>query len=171
MRRELMLLMAVLVPLAATAETPVVATAPAAVADRVVIEKRKHTLTLYAGDRRLAAYYVALGHDPVGRKLCRGDNRTPEGIYQVVGRRQDSDFHRALRLSYPSLDDVMRARMWGCDPGGDIMIHGLKYDWGARYNRLHRREDWTKGCVAVTNEEIEQIWRMVPDGTEVVIRP
>jgi murein L,D-transpeptidase YafK len=145
-------------------------TGPPALADRVVIEKRAHRMSLYAGNRLLAAYQVALGN-PVGRKLCQGDKRTPEGIYQVVGRKEDSQFHRALRLSYPSIDDAERARSTGCDPGGDIMIHGLKYDYGPRDNKLHRRQDWTKGCVAVTNEEIEQIWGLVPDGTEVVIRP
>lgn len=140
-------------------------------ADRVVIEKARRTLRLYSGDRELAAFYVALGHEPVGRKLCRGDDKTPEGVYQVVARKENSDFHRALRISYPSADDVARAHLWGCDPGGDIMIHGLKQDWGPRLNKLHRRQDWTHGCVAVTNEEIEKIWAMVPDGAEVVIKP
>lgn len=140
-------------------------------ADRVVIEKGKRTLRLYAGTRQLAAFYVALGHEPVGRKLCQGDDKTPEGTYAIEGRRENSDFHRALKISYPSPEDVMRARLWGCEPGGEIMIHGLKEDWGPRYNRLHRRSDWTHGCVAVTNEEIEQIWAMVPDGARVEIKP
>jgi murein L,D-transpeptidase YafK len=141
-----------------------------AVADRIVIEKGKRLLRLYAGTRQLAAYRVALGRQPLGAKICQGDNRTPEGFYQVSGRKADSDFHRALRLSYPTVEDIARAQARGCEPGGDIMIHGLKYDWG-RHSRLHRREDWTKGCVAVTNEEIEQIWSMVPDGARVEIRP
>lgn len=162
MRQGLLLLAAVLLPLGAAA-APVVA-------DRVVIEKASHRLTLYAGGRRLAGYFVALGRAPKGRKVCRGDMRTPEGVYQVVGRKADSGFHRALRLSYPSPDDVRRAQALGCEPGGDIMIHGLKEDWG-RDSPLHRLHDWTHGCVAVTNDEIEQIWRMVPDGTEVDIRP
>jgi murein L,D-transpeptidase YafK len=139
-------------------------------ADRVVIEKSRRTLTLYAGDRRLARFRVALGKAPVGRKLCRGDNRTPEGRYHVAGRKENSDFHRALRISYPSPDDQDRAREAGCQPGGDIMIHGLKEDWG-RDSRFHRLRDWTQGCVAVTNDEIEQIWAMVPDGIEVEIKP
>jgi murein L,D-transpeptidase YafK len=140
-------------------------------ADRVVIEKGKRTLRLYAGARQLAAFYVALGHEPVGRKLCQGDDKTPEGVYAIEGRKENSDFHRALKISYPSAEDRARARLWGCEPGGEIMIHGLKEDWGPRFNRLHRRTDWTHGCVAVTNEEIEQIWALVPDGAKVEIRP
>src|SRR5690242_12646994 len=95
-------------------------------ATRVVIEKADRTLTLYAGERRLAQFWVALGSDPVGPKECQGDNRTPEGRYYVAGRKQDSGFHRALRISYPAERDVERARQLGCKPGGDIMIHGLK---------------------------------------------
>ena len=139
-------------------------------ADRVVIEKARRTLTVYAGETRLARFYVALGKAPVGPKQCRGDNRTPEGLYYVSGRKEKSDFYRALRLSYPSERDVERAREAGCDPGGDIMIHGLKEDWGIA-SKLHRRTDWTKGCVAVTNEEIEQLWTLLPDGVAVEIRP
>jgi murein L,D-transpeptidase YafK len=149
---------------AAAADSPLMA-------DRVVIEKGSRTLRLYAGERLLAFFKVALGHEPVGRKLCAGDNRTPEGRYQVEGRKLNSDYHLALKISYPSQEDLVRARLWGCDPGGEIMIHGLKEDWGPRLNRLHRRSDWTHGCVAVTNEEIEQIWSMVPDGATVEIRP
>lgn len=142
----------------------------AQIADRIVIEKSKHTLSLYANGHRLAAYLVALGRNPVGRKLCQGDDRTPEGYYFVAGRKEDSDFHRALRISYPSPEDRARAEATGCKPGGDIMIHGLKQDWGPD-SRFHVLHDWTRGCVAVTNQEIEQIWAMVPDGAQVEIRP
>jgi murein L,D-transpeptidase YafK len=155
---------------AAHAATAAGGASPLQPADRVVIEKARRTLTLYAGERKLAAFEVALGREPVGRKQCRGDNRTPEGLYRVAGRKENSDFHRALRISYPSERDVARARAAGCEPGGDIMIHGLKPDW-ARLGKWHRRDDWTRGCIAVTNEEIEQIWAMVPDGVEVEIRP
>jgi murein L,D-transpeptidase YafK len=144
---------------------------PAPKADRVVIDKSERSLSLYAGERKLASFWVSLGADPVGRKQCRGDNRTPEGLYYVAGRKENSDFHRALRISYPSAEDVERARARGCEPGGDIMIHGLKNRWPRQTGRLHLLRDWTRGCVAVTNEEIERIWAMVPDGVEVEIRP
>lgn len=143
---------------------------PVPQADRIVIEKAERRLTLYAGERRLASFFVSLGQEPVGAKQCRGDLRTPEGVYRVSGRKADSEFHRALRLSYPSEADVERARAQGCEPGGDIMIHGLRGNWG-RFSRLHLLRDWTLGCVAVTNEEIERIWQMVADGATVEIRP
>lgn len=156
--------------LLATAATASAGDVASPQADRVVIEKAKRTLTVYAGGKRLARFYVALGKQPVGRKLCKGDNRTPEGLYYVSGRKEKSDFHRALRISYPSEVDLDRAREAGCEPGGDIMIHGLKEDWGIA-NKLHRRTDWTRGCVAVTNEEIEELWALLPDGVVVEIRP
>ena len=165
-------IMALVCSVAATAGsvTEVAAGSIRPVADRVVIEKARHRLSLYAHDRRIAEFIVALGHNPVGRKVCAGDKRTPEGYYFVSGRKEDSRFHRALRISYPSPEDRGRAELSGCEPGGDIMIHGLKQDWGAD-NRFHVLHDWTQGCVAVTNEEIEQIWRTVPDGAAVEIRP
>jgi len=155
---------------AATDRAPAQAAAEVTRASLVVIEKTRRTLTLYGGGRKLVSFQVALGKEPTGAKRCRGDNRTPEGLYYVSGRKENSDFHRALRLSYPSPQDVDRARAAGCDPGGDIMIHGLKPDWAA-LGKWHRRDDWTKGCIAVTNEEIERIWAMVPDGIAVEIRP
>ena len=155
---------------AAGTTTEIAAAAAPQTADRIVIEKAKRRLSLYSHGQRLAQFVVALGHEPVGRKLCAGDNRTPEGVYFVSGRKEDSDFHRALRISYPSPEDRGRAELLGCPPGGDIMIHGLKEDWG-KESRFHVLHDWTRGCVAVTNEEIEQIWRMVPDGAEVEIKP
>jgi murein L,D-transpeptidase YafK len=140
-------------------------------ADHIVIEKAERRLTLYAGERPVASFFVALGQEPVGPKRCQGDNRTPEGLYRVAGRKADSDFHRALRLSYPSEADIERARAQGCEPGGDIMIHGLKNEWSRKMGRRHLLRDWTLGCVAVTNEEIERIWQMVADGVTVEIRP
>jgi murein L,D-transpeptidase YafK len=139
-------------------------------ADLVVIEKSKRTLKLYAQGEQIASFWVSLGREPVGRKECQGDNRTPEGFYQVVGRKENSDFHRALRISYPSDYDIAHAQAKGCDPGGDIMIHGLRVEtpWT---RKVHRQTDWTRGCIAVTNEEIERIWQLVPDGAHVEIRP
>lgn len=136
-------------------------------ADLVVIEKAARRLSLFTHGRLLGSYRVALGASPVGTKECQGDNRTPEGFYRVSGRNAGSRFHRSLKLSYPSDHDLARARALGCDPGGDIMIHGLQTDVG----RAHLVTDWTRGCVAVTNEEIEEIWALVPDGARVEIRP
>jgi murein L,D-transpeptidase YafK len=141
-----------------------------AVADRVVVEKRARTLSLYRRDKLLKTYKIALGRNPVGHKEREGDSRTPEGTYVIDSRKADSKFHRALHISYPNVEDRRRARERGVSPGGAIMIHGLPNGAGA-IGAAHRLRDWTDGCIAVTNEEIEEIWRVVPNGTAIVIRP
>ncbi len=141
-----------------------------AVADRILVEKAARTLSLFKDGAVLKSYHVALGREPVGPKEREGDGRTPEGSYVIAGRKEDSAFHRALRISYPNEADLARAQAAGESPGGDIMIHGLKNGLGW-LGRLHTRSDWTEGCIAVTNEEIEEIWRAVPDSTPVEIRP
>jgi murein L,D-transpeptidase YafK len=139
-------------------------------ADRVVILKSAGTMNLESGGRPLKSYKVALGGQPVGAKQQQGDHKTPEGEYFVDAKNAHSQFYMALHLSYPSAKDRARARSRGVSPGGDVEIHGLgkKYGWiGAR----HRLTDWTDGCIAVTNEEIEDIFRIVPVGTPVEIKP
>jgi murein L,D-transpeptidase YafK len=135
--------------------------------DRIVIDKSERTLRAYAGGEQVVAFDVALGRKPK-RKLCEGDGRTPEGVYVVVGRNAKSAYHRALRLSYPSRADRARSRAKECAPGGDIMIHGLRNGFGW-LGRHHTAANWTRGCIAVTNEEIEILWDVVPDGTTVEI--
>jgi murein L,D-transpeptidase YafK len=145
--------------------------APAgATADRVVINKAKRELILFRGTEALRTYRIALGTNPVGPKRRRGDGKTPEGLYTISGRNPRSSYHRSLRISYPSREDRARAARARVDPGGDIMIHGLPNGRGY-IGRLHRQIDWTDGCVAVTDDEIEEIWRLVPDGTPVRINP
>jgi murein L,D-transpeptidase YafK len=138
-------------------------------ADRVVIEKSKHTLTAYAGKQVLASYKVALGRDPVTPKTCQGDYRTPEGHYKIVAQNPISGYHRSLRLDYPNADDIATAKKLGCNPGGNITIHGLQngYDW---VGRTHCSVDWTSGCIAVTNQEMDYLWQILPIGTPVEIR-
>jgi murein L,D-transpeptidase YafK len=139
-------------------------------ADRVLIRKAAHTLSLYRGNRLLKTYKVALGPNVQGHKQEQGDGRTPEGTYVIDAHKRDSAFHRALHISYPNEEDRRRARRPGVSPGGDIMIHGLPNGLGA-IGKAHLLRDWTQGCIAVTNEEIEEIWRMVPNGARVVITP
>ena len=140
------------------------------VADRVVIAKAARTLSLYRGNRLLKTYKVALGPNSKGPKEREGDGRTPEGTYVIDSRRHDSAFHRALHISYPNAADRERARRLRVSPGGAIMIHGLPNGMGF-LGRVHRIRDWTQGCIAVTNDEIEEIWRLVPNGTPVLIEP
>jgi murein L,D-transpeptidase YafK len=143
---------------------------PGTAADRIVIEKAARTLSLFSGGRKLKSYRIALGSRPRGPKQQEGDARTPEGAYVIDGRERDSAFHRALHISYPNADDRRHARARGVSPGGAIMIHGLPNGMGV-IGPAHLLRDWTQGCIAVTNDEIEEIWRAVPNGTPVFIKP
>jgi murein L,D-transpeptidase YafK len=139
-------------------------------ADKIVIVKSTRTMTLLSGEKILKTYKVALGTVPVGPKRVEGDHKTPEGNYTIDSRNPQSQFHMALHISYPSAADQQKARKLGARPGGAIMIHGLAKSF-AYLGPLHRQTDWTDGCVAVTNAEIEEIWKLVPVGTKVEIRP
>jgi murein L,D-transpeptidase YafK len=152
------------------ANWPHSALAPSVQAERVIIEKSARRLTLLAHGVPVKTYRVALGGEPVGPKRREGDRRTPEGVYTVDSRLERSGFHRALHISYPSEADRRLADSAGFAPGGAIMIHGIRNGLGW-LGRAHRAIDWTSGCVAVTNPEIEELWRAVPDGTPVEIRP
>ncbi|HEX2967012.1 MAG TPA: L,D-transpeptidase family protein [Syntrophorhabdaceae bacterium] len=139
-------------------------------ADKVLIEKKERRLTLLSRGEVIKTYKIALGGNPIGPKERRGDNKTPEGMYVIDSRNRDSQYHLALHISYPNEKDKKRARDLGTSPGGDIMIHGIKngYSW---VGSSHTEIDWTKGCIAVTDDEIEEIDRFVPNGTVVEIRP
>jgi murein L,D-transpeptidase YafK len=137
--------------------------------DRVVVLKTEHKLQLLSGDQVVKSYDVALGRGGLAPKRRQGDRRTPEGLYTIDWRNPASRFHLALHISYPQSADKQRARQLGSNPGGDIMIHGLDPE-SSWVGRDHRRNDWTDGCIAVTDAEIEEIWEMVPDGTPVEIR-
>lgn len=139
-------------------------------ADKIVIVKSTRTMTLLSGDKILKIYKVALGTAPVGPKRVEGDHKTPEGNYVIDSRNPQSQFHMALHISYPSAADRQKASKLQARPGGAIMIHGLAKPF-AYLGALHRQTDWTDGCVAVTNAEIEEIWKLVPVGTKVEIRP
>lgn len=139
-------------------------------ADRVLVDKSEHRLVLLRDGSVLKGYRVSFGADPVGHKQREGDERTPEGLYRIDRRNARSAFHRSLHVSYPDRRDVERARELGFAPGGDIMIHGIRNGLGWA-GRLHRLADWTDGCIAVTNREMDELWRAVPDGTPIEIRP
>jgi len=138
--------------------------------DKILIEKKERRLTLILKGKVLKIYKIALGGDPIGPKERRGDNKTPEGTYVIDSRNRGSRYHLSLHISYPNEKDKKRARQLGVSPGGDIMIHGIKngLSW---VGDLHTEVDWTKGCIAVTDEEIEEIDKLAPNGTIVEIRP
>ena len=138
--------------------------------DRILVFKSKRVMQLLDDGTVVKSYRIALGGTPVGRKQQQGDHKTPEGLYTIVGRNPKSQYHRALRVSYPNTEDRTRAAKLGVSPGGDIMIHGLPNGYGW-VGRGHLAKDWTDGCIAVTDQEIEEIWSLVADGTPVEIRP
>lgn len=143
---------------------------PHSQADRVLVEKSKRKLTLFSRGDIIKEYDISLGRKPEGHKVRMGDNKTPEGLYYIDYRVRDSDFHLALHISYPNVLDKLRARDLGVSPGGNIMLHGLKNE-DKDIKRVHGVFDWTNGCIAVTNGEIEEIWKMVPNGTPIYILP
>lgn len=139
-------------------------------ADSMVLDKSARRLTMFNRGRAVRSYEVALGKNPVGAKSRRGDGRTPEGLYFIEGRNPESKYYLSLRISYPAEKDRRIAARRGVSPGGDIMIHGLPPAFST-VGALHRQQDWTEGCVAVTNAEIEEIWRAVPNGARILIIP
>ena len=138
-------------------------------ADRVLVDKSEGTMTLYAGEFMLGLYFVSFGANPEGHKQQEGDERTPEGVYTLDAKNADSAFYKAIHISYPNEDDKRAAATRGVDPGGAIMIHGQRngFGWLAL---ITQRFNWTDGCIAVTNSEIDEIWKFVPVGTPIEIR-
>lgn len=138
--------------------------------DKILIEKKARRLMLISNGEVLKTYKIALGGDPSGPKERQGDNKTPEGTYFIDSRNKNSQYRLSLHISYPNERDKKRAKELGVSPGGDIMIHGIKngFSWVGDF---HKEVDWTKGCIAVTDEEIEEIDKLAPIGTVVEIRP
>ena len=139
-------------------------------ADKVVILKGDRLLLLLKNGEPIRTYKVALGKNPIGQKMRMGDKKTPEGTYYLDRRSATSKYHRALHISYPNAADIRKARALGVSPGSDVMIHGLPKEFN-NIGELHRTVDWTKGCIALTNAEIDEIWRLVPVGTPIEIKP
>lgn len=142
---------------------------PNAKATSIVVEKSKHLMTVYSHNVVLRTYHVSLGRSDSAAKQQEGDNRTPEGHYIIDAKNAQSPYYKSLHISYPSVDDLVRAKAQGVSPGGAVMIHGLRNDlkW---LGPLHRFKDWTRGCVAVTDTEMDEIWQMVDVGTPIEIR-
>lgn len=139
--------------------------------DRILVFKRKRTLMLMQDDQVVRTFRIALGREPRGTKLREGDGRTPEGIYFIDGRNAGSEFYRSLKISYPDAADRARARERGVRPGGLIMIHGLDPAIQAKWRGDHWMFNWTRGCIAVTNAEMDVIWNAAGIGTPVEIHP
>ncbi|MFL1404859.1 murein L,D-transpeptidase family protein [Marinobacter sp. M1N3S26] len=138
--------------------------------NQLVVHKDERRLYLMSNDQIIRSYRISLGKTPEGHKLYEGDSRTPEGSYTIDFRNPNSEYYKSIRISYPNHKDRKLAEAWGLQPGGNIMIHGLPNDVGDMafaYQGL----DWTDGCIAVTNEAMDEIWRLVEVGTPIRILP
>lgn len=138
--------------------------------DKIEVYKAKHELHLIKNGKLYRSYKVALGDSPTGKKHQEGDEKTPEGKYTINGRNAASHYHLSLRISYPDANDIAWAKRHNVKPGGNIMIHGLPNGKGY-IGMAHRLHDWTDGCIALTDEEIEEVWKLVPDGTPIELFP
>lgn len=139
-------------------------------ADRVLVLKSARVLHLYQGPRLLASYPVALGFSPLGHKRQEGDGRTPEGRYVLDVKKADSGYYKAIHISYPDARDLAAARQRGVAAGGAVMLHGQRNGFGWA-SWLTQRRDWTHGCIALSNADMEAVWQAVDAGTAIEIRP
>jgi len=138
------------------------------VIDRIVVLKSKRQLLVYQQDELLKTYKISLGRNPIGTKQFQGDKKTPEGKYYINDKNPNSQFHKNLGISYPDQQDIEFAKSLNKDPGGDIKIHGLRNGLGF-ISKLHRLVDWTNGCIAVTNFEIDEIFNHTSIGIPIEI--
>ncbi|MGC8119740.1 L,D-transpeptidase family protein [Marinobacter sp. VGCF2001] len=182
--RALIVTLLILCPLLATASEllaradarmmppPIAADAPGELPEitQVLVNKGDRRLYLLSGEQTVRYYRISLGDNPVGHKLYEGDERTPEGDYLLDWRNPGSDFYKSIHISYPSPRDRELAEAWGLDPGGSIMIHGLPNNAGDMAFAFAGL-DWTDGCIAVTNDAMDEIWQLVQDGTPIRIVP
>jgi len=160
--KTILLILAVIPPLVFSDDLPQV--------DKVLVNKSLHKMYLVKNDKTLREYNISLGGNPFGHKEREGDQRTPEGQYILDYKKSDSAFYKAIHISYPNTQDIMIAKKKGVNPGGAIMIHGQRngYGWGSLITQFF---DWTHGCIAVTNSEIDEIWSAVNEGTPIEIFP
>ncbi|NBT31316.1 MAG: hypothetical protein EBT13_05280 [Rhodobacteraceae bacterium] len=130
----------------------------------IVVHKSERRLFVMHGNDVIKSYEFELGFGPEGHKQFEGDGRTPEGAYRINRRNPNSQYHLSLGISYPNDADRAYARSQGKSPGGDIFIHGTPRE-------VRGRDDWTAGCIAVEDREIEELYAMVPVGTPIFIYP
>lgn len=157
-------------PAAKKAKRPAAKPVAKITVDSIAIHKADRELQVFYNQELVKTYKVALGLSPVGAKEVEGDNKTPEGLYYIRGKNPFSRYYKSLAVSYPNQKDLAHARELGQSPGGDIMIHGLMQHMNNK-GKNHIKSDWTFGCIAVTNEEIDELFVSVKTGTPVFITP
>ncbi len=138
--------------------------------DQIKIIKSERKLFTYSKGKLLKTYKISLGKNPIGQKLKEGDGKTPEGYYEVIAKNPKSAYHLSLKISYPNSKQIEEAKKVSINPGGDIMIHGIRNGLGF-IGKYHSLIDWTQGCIAVSNREIEEIYNSTSVGTKVEILP
>lgn len=139
-------------------------------ADLVVVTKKEKTLILYKDKQIIGSYSVVFGANPNGHKQQEGDKRTPEGFYTLDYKKQDSAFYKAIHISYPNAQDIEVANKLGISPGSAIMIHGQKNGFGWAFF-IMQFFNWTNGCIALNNNDMDLIWNRIDSGTPIEIRP
>ena len=139
-------------------------------ADFVLVDKSQSRMYLFQRSQMLRSYDVAFGRNPVGHKMQEGDHRTPEGRYMLTYKNLQSSFYKSIRIDYPNERDKTNAAARGVSPGGDIVIHGMPNEVGD-YRGPIKPKNWTQGCIAVRNYEMDEIWNLVPSNTPIEIRP
>ncbi|MDQ8006655.1 MAG: L,D-transpeptidase family protein [Pedobacter sp.] len=139
--------------------------------DYLLVEKSERTMKAYSGDKLIKTYKISLGGNPDGHKVFEGDQKTPEGIYVINDRNPNSGYHKNLGVSYPNDTDRAKAKALGKSPGGNIKIHGLRNGGFGIIKKLHRFTDWTNGCIAVTNGEVDELYEAVVPNAKIEIRP
>lgn len=146
--------------------------APGPVAAKLVVFKAQRQLVVLDQDGKvLHSYKISLGWTPVGPKQEEGDGKTPEGDYTIDHHNDNSAYHKSLHISYPGKDDIVRAREKNVSPGGAIFIHGKPNFKAWMFWKYNHSNDWTNGCIALSNSDMNQLWDMVPDGTPITINP
>jgi len=138
--------------------------------DRVIVRKAQRRLLLMHAGNVVRSYHVSLGLNPLGQKERAGDFRTPEGSYRLERRNPRSDYFLSIKVSYPNDVDLRRARAHHWDSGGSIMIHGLP-NWLKHAPEYYERNDWTDGCIALSNADMTEIWMLLPDDVAIDILP
>ena len=145
------------------------ASAFAEIADKILVSKSSKMLYLQKEGKVFASYPVVFGGNPVGHKQKEGDGRTPEGVYTIDFKKENSAYFKALHVSYPNAKDIESAKASGVSPGGDIMIHGQRNGFGWA-SFIVQYFNWTKGCIALSNENMELVWQSVNAGTQIEIQ-
>jgi murein L,D-transpeptidase YafK len=138
--------------------------------DKIVVRKSERIMEAYAGGKLIKTYHISLGQNPTGDKEFEGDKRTPEGQYTINNKNPRSAYHKNLGISYPNAVDIEEAKRRHLEPGGEIKIHGIRNGFGF-IGKFQRIIDWTAGCIAFTNEEIDELYDSVEIGTPITIEP